>query len=83
MGGGVYPPSLDTTSSLVTESCSRRSPIFFSRLEYGRSSMPNLWVRGEISGRMEPAGWRCQGRGGSSGRVRRGCGQADTQAYVS
>lgn len=46
---GDYPPSSDTTSSLVTESCSRSSLIFFSRLEYGCSSMPSLWVGGKIS----------------------------------
>lgn len=50
-GVGRYPPSSDTTSSLVTESCSRSSPIFFSRLEYGHSSMPNLWVWGPDEGK--------------------------------
>ncbi|KAB1268616.1 hypothetical protein Cadr_000013636 [Camelus dromedarius] len=76
---GCYPPSSDTTSSLVTESCSRSSPIFFSRLEYGRSSMPNLCVRGEISGKSEPAGrrWKAGGKAVRQGEA--GCEQANTR----
>lgn len=76
-GAGGYPPSSDTTSSLVTESCSRSSPIFFSRLEYGRSSMPNLWMGAILQG-----GRSQQGGDGRWGRVGQGCGQADTQAQV-
>lgn len=55
-GCGDYPPSSDTTSSLVTASCSRSSRIFFSRLEYGCSSMPSLWVREEGEARLQ-GGW--------------------------
>ena len=76
-GAGGYPPSWDTTSSLVTESWSRSSPIFFSRLEYGCSSMPNLWMGARLQG-----GRNRQGRAGRMGRVGQGCGQADTQAQM-
>lgn len=74
---GGYPPSWDTTSSLVTESWSRSSLIFFSRLEYGCSSMPNLWMGARLQG-----GRSRQGRAGRMGRVGQGCGQADTQAQM-
>lgn len=66
MGAGGYPPSSDTTSSLVTESCSRSSPIFFSRLEYGRSSMPNLWMGARLQGdRSQQGGDSRMGKGGA------------------